>query len=165
MLRAGLIVTSVLSLAVGSAAFGIARAALTHPMYAAHSGAQARSSVAMSPFAVPADKESAGVWQSETQVLPTARCHPHCHLNNDGSGLGDPYNFSFSPHETPPSGYTYRYANPRFVSQWGNGCPFEVWNPFQANDGGATLTAWARSEPCYFTVALDRFAVKLAPKS
>lgn len=161
MLRAGVVVISLISLTVGPAAGTVARAAPTSLTYTAHAGERVRGNAVVSPFALPADKEPAGVWQSETQVLPTAGCNPHCHTPNDGSGFGDPYNFSFSPHETPPSGYSYRYANPRFVSQWGNGCVFEVWNPFQVNDGGATLTAWARSEPCYFTVALDRFAVKL----
>lgn len=123
-----------------------------------------KSNVSVSPFAVPPENVPAGVWQSDTQTLPTAGCHPHCNTNQaSGHDFGDPYSFAFSPRETAPEGYSYRYASPRFVSQWGNGCPFEVWNPFQSTSGGATLTAWARSEPCYFTVALDRFAVPLHP--
>lgn len=131
-------------------------------IFPAKAAVPAKTKITVSPFAVPADKEPAGVWQSDTQVLPTAGCHPHC-KSDQGAGrdFGDPYTFTFSPRETAPKGYTYRYANPRFVSQWGNGCVFEVWNPFQSNEGGATLNAWARSEPCYFTVALDRFAVEL----
>jgi len=135
-----------------------------YPTFPAHTGTPIKANVSVSPYAVPADSIPAGVWQSEAQKVPQAGCHPHCHLPPPyDSGFGDPVGFSFSPHETPPKDYIYRYANPRFVSQWGNGCPFEVWNPFQSTEGGATLNAWARSEPCYFTVALDRFAVHIEP--
>jgi hypothetical protein len=154
-------VKPILSLAVAAMAAALCVTNVSAQKMTARTGTPIRSKVAVSPFAPPPESKPAGVWQSETQVLPTAGCHPHCHTENDGSGFGDPYSFSFSPRETPPDGYTYRYANPHFVSMWGGGCPFEVWNPFQTNAGGATLTAWARSVPCYFTVALDRFAVPL----
>jgi hypothetical protein len=104
----------------------------------------------------------AGVWQSDIQTLPTAGCHPHCGTDkSQGHGYGDPYSFAFSPREVAPAGYVFQYANPRIVSQSGNGCPFEDWGAFQSNAGGATMTAYARSEPCSFVVALDRFAVPI----
>lgn len=123
-------------------------------------GFSPRESQAKPEVTIWATAAPAGVWQSDTQVVPQARCHPHCNTDpNHGSDFGDPVSYSFAPRENPPAGYHYIYANPRFGSTWGDGWPFEVWNPFQSDEGGATLTGWARSAVAYFTVLLDRFAV------